>query len=240
MLEHLRDFPKDIMKIYLHGYVNGILTGCKLLINDEHILIEPGIIYFDEEIYTLKEKYKVPYLATNEQAILKVKFIGENSNKDFSSYRTEIFIDGDTNIYKDEIELGRFKLKEGAKLRDAYVDFEDMTTEYNTLNRIHVPFAAYKKSTLSPYILRCFAKEAFQYKLTSPLDISFCMQCLQGEEAISKELLINYIVARLEIENKDYSNEKVYKLLVEVLKDIRYSKGRKRDRNHLSRKILVD
>ncbi|TCO67916.1 hypothetical protein [Marinisporobacter balticus] len=120
------------------------------------------------------------------------------------------------------------------------MNFEDMTTEYNTLNRIHVHFSAYKNSTLSPYVLTNFAKEAFGYKLSNPLDIAFCMQCLQKEEAMSKELIINYIAARLEIDYKDYSNEKLYKFLVEILKEIKSSKGMKRDRNYLSKRILVD
>jgi hypothetical protein len=240
MLEHLRDFPKDIIKINLNGYGNGIVKGCRLLVNDDYIIIEPGIIYFHEEIYLLKEEYKLPYEHTNETAILKVKFMGESSSKDFVSHGTEVFIDNDTNIYEDELELCRFKLKEGAKLRNNYVNFEDMTTGYNTLNIIHTPFAAYGKSTLSPYVLTNFAKEAFGYKLSNPLDISFCMQSLQREEPMSKELIINYISARLEIEYKDYSNERLYKMLLRILKDIIGRKGRKRDRNYLSKKILVD
>ncbi|WP_129599949.1 hypothetical protein [Anaerophilus nitritogenes] len=240
MLEHVRDFSKDMIKLHLHGYSNGILTGCRLLINDDYIIIQPGMIYFDEEIYILKENYTIPYVHTNETAILKVKFIGENSNKDFVSHGTQILIDSDIHIYEDEIELCRFKLKEGAKLRNNYVNFEDLITEYNTLNIIHTPFAAYRNSTLSPYVLNYFAKEAFQHKLSNPLDISFCMQCLKNEESMSKELILNYIAARLEIDYKDYSNEKLYKFLVEILHQIQSNKGNKRDRNYLSKKILVD
>ncbi|MEJ8553238.1 hypothetical protein [Tepidibacter sp. Z1-5] len=240
MLDCIRDFPKDIVNIHINGYANGILTGCRLSVNDDYIIISPGIICFDEDIYILKENYTVPYTHTNETSVLKVKFIGENSNQDFVSYITEVLIDNDTNIHKDEIELCRFKLKAGAKLRNNYTDFEDMTTEYNTINIINSQFAAYENSTISPYVLKYFAKEAFKYKLSNPLDISFCMQCLQDEKAINKELIIIYISSRLDQEYEDYSNERIYKFLIEILQDIKYNRVEKSDSNYLSRKIILD
>lgn len=240
MLDCIRDFPKDIVNVHINGYANGILTGCRLSVNDDYIIISPGIICFDQDIYILKENYKVPYTHTNETAVLKVKFTGENSNQDFVSYITEVFIDNDTNVHKDEIELCRFKLKEGAKLRNNYTDFEDMTTEYNTINIINSQFAAYENSTISPYVLKYFAKEAFKYKLSNPLDISFCMQCFQNEKAINKELIISYISSRLDQEHEDYSNERIYKYLIRILDTIKQCKQTKSNVSYLSNKILID
>lgn len=240
MLDCIRDFPKDIVNVHINGYANGILTGCRLSVNDDYIIISSGIICFDQDIYILKENYTIPYTHTNETAVLKVKFTGENSNQDFVSYITEVFIDNDTKVYKDEIELCRFKLKAGAKLRNNYTDFEDMTTEYNTINIINSQFAAYENSTISPYILKCFAKEAFKYKLSNPLDISFCMKCLQSEKAINKELIITYISSRLDQGYEDYSNERMYKYLIRILDTIKQGKQTKSNVGYLSNKILID
>lgn len=240
MLNSMRDFPRDIVNIHISGYSNGILTGCRLSVNDDYIVILPGIICFDEEIYILKENYAIPYTHADETAVLKVKFIGADSSQDFVSYMTEVFIDKDTNIHKDEIELCRFKLKVGAKLRNNYTDFEDMTTEYNTINIINSQFAAYENSTISLYILKCFAKEAFKYKLSDPLDISFCMQCLQSEKAINKELIISYISSRLDVEYEDYSNERMYKYLVQILNTIKQGKETESNINYLSNRIIID
>lgn len=240
MLEHLRDFPKDLMDAYLHEYANGILTGCRLLVDENYIVVSPGVIHFDGITYVLKESYRVLYNHTNETAILKVKFIGENSDKDFVNHRTEIFIDHNTIIHQDEIELCRFKLKEGARLRTDYINFEDMTTEYNTVNIIHSPFAAYESSSLSPYVLTCFSKEAFQYKLNNSLDISFCMQCMQNQQITSKELILSYISARLEIEYVEGTNEGIYRHLLQILNRIKHNRQGKSNTDYLQKRILLD
>lgn len=138
------------------------------------------------------------------------------------------------------MELGRFKLKNGAKLRTEYINFTDMSTEYDTVNIINAPYAAYKESSISPQILRNFGKAAFTTNLVSALDTSFCMICLQNKETIERELILNYISSRLNLEMREYSNKEIYDKLNTILKSMK--EGQKPFNNGLlgARKIFVD
>lgn len=241
MLEQLRDFPRDFIDIVLEQYSDGIIAGCNLKVEGNRIIISKGVIKHDNLLYLLKEDYSLSYKSTNHMAMLKIKFLGETKNNDFVNYGTEIFIDNNLNLKEDEMELGRFKLKIGARLRADYINLEDMYTEYDTINIINVPFAAFEKSSLCPYILNCFAKEAFKYKLVNALDISFCMLCLQNQQVMERELILNYIKARLEIEEKEYSNEQIYEHLVRILQGIRRGKEDLENNKRTDyKKIIVD
>jgi hypothetical protein len=59
-------------------------------------------------------------------------------------------------LKEDELELGRFKLREGAVLRSDYTDFFDLITEYNTINVINVEYAGIKESTMNLLCSRNF------------------------------------------------------------------------------------
>lgn len=241
MLEQLRDFPRDLVNIYNLQYSNGVITGCDIKVMDDHIIVTKGIVKYEDMLYILKEDYMVPYRYTNSLALLKIRFLGETKNSDFIRYTTEVFIDDSLDIQEDEMELCRFKVNNGARLRTDYVDFEDMSTEYDTVNIINCPYAGNKKSTLSPHILKNFAKEAFKNELTNALDITFSMMCLQEGNTIERELITNYIAARLKITLKDYSNSDIFGYLVRILNDIKH--GREAYGSYGSieyKKILVD
>ncbi|MCY6355721.1 hypothetical protein [Clostridium sp. ZS2-4] len=241
MLEQLRDFPRDFIDIVLSQYSDGIILGCDIKVNGDYIVISKGLIKHEDVMYMIKEDHSIPYRHTNDLAILKIRFLGETKNSDFIRYSTEIFIDENLEIQSDEMELCRFKVKMGAKLRGNYINFQDMSTEYDTVNIINSPFAAYEKSSLSPEILRNFAKEAFQYNLTNALDISFCMMCLQSPKVIERELILNYIAARLKILLRDYSNQQIYGHLVRILEDIKEGREILGSHGRIGyKKILVD
>lgn len=241
MLEQLRDFPRDLFNIYSLQYSNGVISGCDIGVKGEYIVVTKGIIKYENVLYVLKEDYMIPYRYTNSLALLKLRFLGETKNSDFIRYTTEIFIDDNLDLNEDEMELCRFKVKEGAILRIDYVDFEDMSTEYDTVNLINCTYAGSGKSTLSPRILKAFAKEAFKYELSNSLDISFSMMCLQEGRGIEKDLITSYLSSRLKISNRDYSNSEIYEYLVRILNDIK--QGRETFGGYGSieyKRILVD
>lgn len=241
MLEQLRDFPKDVIDIMLSQYSDGIILGCDISVSDDYIIVSKGLIKQDGILYMLKEDTIVPYNYTNDTAILKVRFLGETKNSDFIRYGTEMFIDETLSIQSDEIELCRFKIKTGARLRVDYTDFEDMNTEYDTVNLINAPFSAKDKETLNPKILKAFAKEAFENNLTNPLDICFAMTCMQESGAIARDLIMSYVTSRLGVGVREYSNRELYEYLRNILNDIK--EGRQALNNSFRldhKKILVD
>ncbi len=70
MLENIRDYPRDIVKIYFKNYENGILTGCEVTVKEDErlLLVQPGalvttnprtIIDASMTMYNLTEDKKV-------------------------------------------------------------------------------------------------------------------------------------------------------------------------------------
>ncbi len=241
MLEELRDFPRGFFDAKLKGYSNGIISGCDIEVSDNYIKILNGIIKYEDTIYILKNENKIEYICNNILMSLKVKFLPQMEDGDFRINSTEIHLNEKLEVEANEIEICRFKLRAGAKLRINHVDFIDLSTEYDTVNTINSPYAAYGDSSLNPEILRRFGRELLECNLSEPWDISFAITCVQSKDAIQKEIIVSYLVNKLNIEMKDYSNEDLYYYLLEVLnsaKDGANGNGR-RGRGKF-KKILVD
>lgn len=240
MLENLRDFPRDFINTMYQDFCNGILTGCEIEANSDYIIVKPGMVCYNHIIYILKECIKVPYTSTGSMMLLKIRFLGENRSKDFLSYTTQVFLSQDLVIKQDEMELCRFKLKEGARLRYDYISLEDFETEYDTINRIHVPFAARYKSTLMPELIKYFSKQAIEYGQNNPLDSSFCINALQNDGKVSREVLIAYINSKLQVDSTEYTNQMLYEALVNILNSIKLGQSSYDNKGKRGRRILLD
>lgn len=241
MLEELRDFPREFFDIRLKEYSDGIISGCDIDVTDNYIIIKKGIIKYQDILYLLKEDKKIAYECNNKMMILKVKFLPQLGDHDFINYSTEIYLDESLELKENELELCRFKLRVGAKLRVNHVDFIDLCTEYDTVNTINVPYAAYGESSLNPDILRSFGRELLECNVSEAWDISFAMTCIQSKEPIQKEIILRYLIHKLSIKMKNYSNEEIYNYLLNVLNSAK--NGHENNRhvgNGRFKKILID
>lgn len=217
MLENLRDFPREMFQILYQDYCNGIIKGTDFEVIDDYLIIKPGILYWNGVPYVMKEELKLSYEATEKTAYLKVKFLEELQSAEKQEYLTQVYMDDSPANSLNEIELARFKLQTGARLRNEYTDFYDYNTEFDTINRIHAPFAASGKSTIWPEILKTFAKTLMCYPIKNPWDYSFCLNCIQSNVGMNKEAITMYLNAHLQ-KNKDmYLNEEIYMALKTIL-----------------------
>jgi hypothetical protein len=240
MLENLRDYPRNFFDIYFKYFSKGIISGADLVVGEKDITVAKGIIKFENKIYMLEREVTVPYYATNKEVIIKVKFIDQAVKGDFNINTAELFIDENTFIERDELELGRFKLREGAQLRADYKDFLDFSTEYNTLNIINVEYSGVKKSTLHPSILRYFSAIILKSEVDNAYDITFAMQCM-NQMYMDRELILYYISNRLGIEYKEYSNMQIYKHLSQIAREAESGVKRKIETRHNRQtRIIVD
>jgi len=239
MLENLRDFPRNFFDIYFKNYSNGIIAGTDIHIGGNNITVKSGIIKHNGRIYMLTDEYEFPYYNTNKEVVIKVKFLGDSSEGDFSTYRTKIFLDDVIEKSEDELELGRFKLREGAILRSVYTDFYDFETEFNTVNIINAEYSGYGKSTLSPDILRYFSKIVLKHHSENIYDVSFAMHCI-SENEVTRDMIIYYIANRLKIEYKDYTNLEIYKYLKTIVKEIESGVKKVEVRPNRPTRIIVD
>lgn len=103
--------------------------------------------------------------------------------------RYQGFPDGSLERKPGEIELCRFKLKEGAALRTNYKDFYDMQTEYDTLNLADATWSSAGGNTLSKEITDFFAKKVLECGHAEKDDIQFAYFLLQSREAVNYDIL---------------------------------------------------
>lgn len=217
MLEQIRDFPRDYLEILYSGFSDGILYGCTPGWDGNKLVIEPGILRYSEKLYFMKEPFLMECEAEDKIRYLKVQFqtlVQENGK-----------IRGNTRIYLDDIEpnsssemeLCRFRLQEGARLRDTYENFADCTTEFDTIHLLEVPWSSPGTATLHPKILRKYAKEILRKKNRDVMDISFAMDAIANRGIMPEEAIRIYIETRLG--NKGgKGNKGLYRGLMEILK----------------------
>jgi hypothetical protein len=171
---------------------------------------------------------------------INVKLLKTVTERDFTFYKTKILLDDLANQTPDELELGRFKLREGAMLRSDYTDFFDFDTEYNTINIINSVYAGVGKSTLNPTVLRYFCQLVLKSASENACDLSFAMLCL-NQERVERDLITLYLARRLGIPIKDYTNRELYKYLTMIVREM--GAGVRRNYEVISRKpgrIVVD
>lgn len=216
MLNDLRDYTKDFLQLTYEGYGNGIVTGCEVTWENDYLTIQKGIIYYNGNLYFLKEPYQLECKAQDRVRYLKVQFLTEVVEVGQVSGTTRIILEETKVDQACELELCRFQLQEGARLRYSYEGFEDYSTKYDTINRIHTPYAVFGGTTLQPSILKQFAIEMLDKRVKDPYDISFAFLLLGNEGRVGQEFIKQYLHIKTgNIPSLD--NEKVYQELLNIL-----------------------
>jgi hypothetical protein len=238
MLENLRDYPRALSDLHFQNYSDGIIAGVEVYVKGENLVISKGIVKYNGRLYTLHSDYEVAYLQSKKESYLKIRFAEEQNELDFTIFTAEILLEDAVECSKNEIELARFKLKPGARLRSELIDFFDFATEFNTLNHIHCQYAGIQNSTFHPMILRQFAREILQNKPSNPFDIAFTLECL-NQERIQREAIELYISNRLELAEHRFSNSQIHRYLSRILLEVKNG-GRKTGTAPLRQRMIVE
>lgn len=202
----------------LEGYADGILSGCRLTATEDAIIVHEGAVFLDGQIFLIKKPVAVNYGPANTTMVLKMCFADAERDADCVYRGMDLLLTGDTGRGKGEIELCRFKLQEGAKLRYQYQDFEDRSTEFDTMNRVYSPYAAYGRNTLSPDITRAFARELMDMPDgVSDFDAAFCIQILGSGTPVAAEAVIRYIEHTNGEKPRDTTNMGLFRELAGIL-----------------------
>ena len=203
------------------GYSDGIIGGFDITydggVQGENLRVSGGALKKNGEIFVLKEMTSV-FDAFDKNICLKLCFCGDSKTEDFLKTGVEIKTDPVLETAENEIELARFRLAKGAKLRKKheYKGVDDFTTSDNTLNLVHVKYSGLDSPTFSPTLLRIFAKEIAVSRDIA--DVSFALLCLSGN-TIHKDCILQYLGTRL---NRDFdrniTNQGIYAALIEIVK----------------------
>ncbi|NBH18042.1 hypothetical protein D3Z55_11335 [Clostridiaceae bacterium] len=193
MLEQLRDYPRDYLEILYSDYSDGILCGCTPGWVQDKLTIKPGILRYKEKLYFLKEPFSMTCVAQDKVLYLKVQFHAPVSENGIMTGKTRIYLDEIPPASADEMELCRFRLQEGARLRDSYENFADCLTEFDTIHLIDVLWASPEKATLHPKILRQYAMEILRNDNRDAVDASFAVEILSNRGILPEEAVRAYI-----------------------------------------------
>jgi hypothetical protein len=225
MLEGLRDFPRDYVELYYRGYADGILAGAEVEVFPDKLVVSPGMVLHKGRLYMLTEPMELVYQATGRVSVLKLRFTADETLSDMTISHSELLLDEETTCTSGELELARFKLKEGARLRRDYQTFADLATEFNTLHVIHVPYAAEGASTLSPVVMKDYAERLLRTGTSDPQDLVFAMMCL-NEGTVVRNVILHHIASRLGLEYREYDNAQMHRYLDRILANAGRGTGR--------------
>ncbi len=241
MLTAIRDYSFGFSELMVKGYGNGILKGCKINVTGNRLGISPGMIVYEENLYLLTLPLSEIYHPSEQLSIFKIRFKDEIRTQSFIYKELEVIITEDTTLLPQDIEICRFKLQKGSKLRLDYTSFEDRQTEYDTVNGTHGPFATYGGISLSPEITLDFARRLMQCINLTPLDLNFCMMALNTNGmALSGELVSTYLKNKLERDEDIRTPHEMYQQLAYILRNTQQNLGDNKMSGRRRSKIMVD
>jgi hypothetical protein len=237
ILHALRDQAFESWRVRYSGLSDGIVAGCDLFEENGAIGVQDGIVKFGGGIYTLSGRHSAPYQAGDGWSVLKLAFRPPRENQDFAIREADLILAPGANLAANELEMGRFKLREGFRLRTKYEDFADMLTEYDTALLTYTQFAAMGEYTLNPKITHAFAREAYPLLLSGGgglggerekagwlADMAFCAACLASDAPIRREYLQTYVQGRFGEPYRRLENEAIHRRLTEILTAIKSGK----------------
>ncbi len=193
LLWALRDYSYSALQLQYPNYPDGIISGCRIGVEENFLNIGPGIIKCNGFLFLMERQEQVAYTSSNQYVSLKFRMAKREELPDYTRYITEYILDRDMECTPSELEICRFKLREGARLRINYKDFFDIQTEYDTVNLADAVWAARDGNTLSKYITDYFAAKVLECDRAQEADMQFARMLLQSRDAVSRTVLDDYI-----------------------------------------------
>lgn len=215
LLWALRDYSYSALQLQYQSYPSGIISGCGLRTEEDMLCIGPGVIKCQDFIFLIKEEVRLGYVPTEEYIALKFRIEGREELPDYTAYETTYVLDKCLEHKSNEIEICRFKLKTGARLRTEYKDFYDIQTEYDTVNLANATWSAEGHNTLSKEITDCYAQKLLECDKTENSDIQFAYLLLQNKQAVNFKILLDYIARKTGEDSRKFfinTEEAFYKL----------------------------
>ncbi len=196
-LDLIRDYAPDFFSLLFREYGDGVIAGFPIHGDGKEIVAGPGILKHGPSFFFMKEEVRLKFDLYGQVVQVVLRKQEGSISPDFKTDCWGLSLEPVRVLGEGEYELGRFLLEQGARLRtrEEYKDFNDLTTEFNTLNPVYIPYACEGGSTLAPFILRLYGKGVLRSPKAEPLDLSFGVACLNSPY-LSAELIQCYLAAR--------------------------------------------
>ncbi len=218
MLDLLRDNPLDLINLSYYNLVDGIIQGCNVWSEGDFICVGKGIIKYENMIFRIRENQKINIPQESGDYYLKLKFVKKGIVNKKHLVSIDIILD-EREVEGDEMYLSSFRKQEGTYIRYARESFKDFGDDYNMLNIVKSKFACeHKEGTLSPEILKAFAREVLCKKNLENIDTSFAMLSLNTK--MKREVILNYISCKNGSVYKELDNNNLYNELYRILEGL--------------------
>lgn len=239
-MKQLSDQVFLLPNLIYYNYTNGIISGCEVYESNGNLVLTKGVICLDEKLFIIDKNIEIPYYSTDKLTYLKITCLDKCFNKNGDKYIFSINLSEEQiNKNYDEIELCRFKLQKGARLRYIYDDFEDMNTEFDTINIIYTKHSSKNFPTVSLKILKNFSKEMLSLNPLDQIDIFFCMQILGLNNVMNVEEIVYYIESKTNQKIDNINNYKIYRELLKILNNERSKMREEKIVKREKKKILI-
>ena len=215
-LQETSRYAARMLNLLHAGYSDGIVAGAQVSVEDDFLLVSPGVIRHQAMLYYMDEKERIRYAHTGRKTILKLRFLDVQEQESGLFYDTELILSEEERLFPYEMELGRFWSEPGAQLRMNDDGWKDMATAHNYVDIRNVPYAAIGVSTISPAITYAFAREMEGKGAQTPYDAAFCIHCLT-KKPVDREVIYRYLAACGEKGTPELTNEQIYQGLLNVL-----------------------
>ena len=252
MLGEIYNYPREISRLMLDEYGDGIICGLDYSIKDGDLILSAGIFRLDGEIYLLGENLNIGALAEkNSLASDEEYFMAfEKKSRVKEPCLTEKNLELVFAKEKPPCTLGSFIFL-GRKnfylptLTEGNNPFEKIFKR-SCLNLLEVPFAEKNGATFHPLLFRTVKDFLLRKKNKTPFDYAILVH-LQNNATVSNQTLAEYIIA----ENKSCradSREKFFKTFTECLRESKFNvtissadnqtrQSTPRGRNHIGKLI---
>lgn len=217
----IRDYTYAGWQLHYAEYTDGLLKGCDIGAEDGQLVIGKGMLKFHDFIYLIMEEEKVDYQPWNRWQVLKAEFSEDETNLDYKAYRVRFFLDDETELGENQIEMCRFYLREGSVLRDSYKNFTDMSTEYDTVNLIYATVAGVGEKTLHPVVVRQFGEEIWNMEEKDQFDFEFCNLVWNTQGRVERKVIAAYLGCKMKkaavAQIMLYDNQKIYEKMENIV-----------------------
>lgn len=239
----LRDYSYTALELQYQEYSDGVINGCRFSVKGNELCIGAGQIKCHDFIYLIAQQ-RLPYRATNGMQYLKFVAMDRQEQPDCIQYPAQIRLEEEPVQSDREIELCRFKLREGCVLRTEYKDFYDIQTEFDTVNLADAGWSSRGGVTLSKEITDTYARKVLVCGGAEHLDIQFAYLALQSGEAVNREVLVDYLTKRggRNVADDEWTNDEMFAELEGILQEIRSGKrsGDRQKTGRADRMIILD
>lgn len=241
MLESLKQHTVNTGRFDYLGYSDGILKGCRITTTDSQIIVQKGVLIYGGEVFYLSEDSKIVYEPTNSLKLLVVRVLDHELSRSFDTRKIEFLLINEEEKLKADIEICRYRLQAGAKLRYDYKNFADMNTEFDTVCLCHAKWSAYGGESIAYEILYQFAKAALEQNGLIPEDRMFIGQILNSPgQTLPEECISSYLAGRLSKAVTKHTVHELYQDLAAALRLMGNGRNAAAGKNKREHRLIVD